>query len=225
LSLPADLWDCYVLTTRQWNHEIRRKRLSVAGRCGGLKAAWRRWHRERAIFERMPEVRRIARRVLHLFSHHIDVEELEQAGYVGLVSAANTYDPRRGAFPPYAYWRVRGEMIDSQKRRTFREAGHASLQSISDAHNGWMPLEIFRSPELAADELLARDEVSDKLDCAVRLLELQPGPHARAFAMHAAGVPAREIARRMGLSSSTTTRAVIREAQQFLAHQLGALGA
>jgi RNA polymerase sigma factor (sigma-70 family) len=172
----------------------------------------------------MPEVQRIARRVRHLFTHHIDIEELEQAGYVGLVSAANTYDPRRGAFAPYSYWRVRGEMIDSQKRRVYREAQYASLHAIEDAHGGWLPPEIDTSPEPLVEDVLARNEVSCRLESAVGLLELRPGPHAQAFAMYAAGVPPREIARRLGLSSPTTTRAVIREAQEFLAHQLEASG-
>jgi RNA polymerase sigma factor (sigma-70 family) len=167
-------------------------------------------------------VRRIARRVRHLFTHHIDIEELEQAGYVGLVSAANTYDPRRGAFAPYSYWRVRGEMIDSQKRRAFREAQHESLDAIADTHGGPPRPQIDVSPAPRVDELLTRDEVSCRLESAVGLLELRQGPHARAFAMHVAGVPPREIARRLGLSSPTTTRAVIREAQEFLAHQLEA---
>ncbi len=42
-------------------------------------------------------------------------------------------NPRVGAFPAYAYWRVRGEM---QKRRTFREATAACNQlfTSSDRH-------------------------------------------------------------------------------------------
>ena len=103
---------------------------------GGRLGAWRRLHRENAIHDCMPEVQRIARRVRLMFTHHIQIDDLEQAGYVGLCSAANTYDPRNGAFAAYAYWRIRGEMIDSQKRRTFREAANVSLQGIAAAHDG-----------------------------------------------------------------------------------------
>jgi RNA polymerase sigma factor (sigma-70 family) len=219
-SLSAALWDCYILTMRQWNHEVRRKRLSIAGRRGGVKSAWRRWHRENAILERMPEVRRLARRVRRLFTHHVDIEELEQAGCVGLVSAANSYDPCAGPFPPYAYWRVRGEMVDSQKRRVFREAAHMSLSAIAEAHDGWLPPEIDTSPEPLIEAVLTRDEVSSGLKSSLELLEVRPGPHGRVFELYAAGVPAREIGWRLGLSSATETRVVIREAQAFLAQQL-----
>jgi hypothetical protein len=61
---------------------------------------------------------------------------------LGLVSAANRYDPRVGAFAPFAYWRIRGEMVDSQKRRAFREAQHLSLDAIAAANDGWLPPEI-----------------------------------------------------------------------------------
>jgi RNA polymerase sigma factor (sigma-70 family) len=223
MSLASALWDCYVLTTRQWNQEVRRKRLSIAGRCGALKANWRRWHRERAIVERMPEVRRLARRVQRMFTHHIQVDDLEQAGYVGLVSAANSYDPAAGPFPAYAYFRVRGEMIDSQKRRTFREAGHVSLHAIAEAHDGWLPPEIDTSPEPLVEAVLTRDEVSRGLKNSLRLLKLRPGPYAPAFVLHADGVPSREIALRLGLPSATETRVVIREAQEFLARELEGL--
>jgi hypothetical protein len=40
-SLAADLWDCYVGTTRQRNQEDTRNRLSANGK----KGMWRRWKR------------------------------------------------------------------------------------------------------------------------------------------------------------------------------------
>jgi DNA-directed RNA polymerase specialized sigma subunit len=58
---------------------------------------------------------------------------------IGLVSAANDYGPAHWAFEPYAYLRVRGAIIDSQKRRGVpREAervarGHCGAAGGMDA--------------------------------------------------------------------------------------------
>jgi RNA polymerase sigma factor (sigma-70 family) len=104
-----------------------RKRLSKQGRRG----AWRRWRREQAIVAQLPTVARVAREVSRMFARHIDVRDLAQAGTIGLVKAANSYDPAAGAFEPYAYFRIRGAIIDSQKRRTYREEAHVSLDSAT----------------------------------------------------------------------------------------------
>ena len=165
--MQSDLWDCFVLALRQQNQALTHVRLSECGRKGGILGAWRRWHRARAIEERMPEVRRIARRVMALFTHHIQLEDLEQSGYLGLVSASNTYTPGKGGFPGYAYWRIRGEMIDSQQRRTFREAQHASLDGIAEAHNGWLPPSIDTSLAPLQDEVAQREQIHEILHAAI----------------------------------------------------------
>lgn len=204
------LWDCYVLRSRELNHALRRARLIEAGRNGGRLGAWRRWHRERAIHERMPEVQRIARRVMQLFTHHIPIEDLEQSGYVGLVSAANTYNPRVGAFANYAYWRVRGEMIDSQKRRTFREAANLSLQGIAEAHDGWLPPALDTCPMPLQDEIAEREQIHRILQNAISAL---PELERRVMRGHLAGDSLSLTARQMG-KSLTWTRAKLAEARE-----------
>jgi RNA polymerase sigma factor (sigma-70 family) len=208
--LRSNLWDCHVLQLRELNQRLRSIRLREAGCKGGRLGAWRRWHRERAIEERMPEVQRIARRVMQLFTHHIPLEDLEQSGYVGLVSAANTYDPRAGAFAAYAYWRVRGEMIDSQKRRTFREAANLSLQGIAEAHDGWLPPALDTCPRPLQDEMAEREEIHRILQRAITAL---PDVERRVLRGHLAGDSLSLTAHHLG-RSLTWTRAKLAEARQ-----------
>src|SRR5438105_15672875 len=47
----------------------------------------------------------------------VDVENLESAGTLGLVEAAQQFDPDRGvAFKSYAYKRIRGAILDELRR-------------------------------------------------------------------------------------------------------------
>lgn len=133
--LATGLWDSYVRQTRDSNRGMRAKELSRAGKRG----AWRRWHRDKQILDLLPMVERIAKNVRWMFAAYIDIRDLKQAGNVGLVAAANAYDPARGAFEPYAWFRVRGAIIDSQKRKVYREELNVSMQAISEAHDGWLP--------------------------------------------------------------------------------------
>lgn len=62
----------------------------------------------------LPLVRQVAEQVhRHLPRHHIDIESLVQSGVVGLLEAAQRYNASRGvAFPDYARYRIRGEIIE-----------------------------------------------------------------------------------------------------------------
>lgn len=42
-----------------------------------------------------------------------EAEDLRQAGAIGVLKAAQKYDPSRGPFQPYARTRIQGEMLDS----------------------------------------------------------------------------------------------------------------
>ena len=59
-----------------------------------------------------PQVKTIARSVKRLLPE-ADFEDLESAGYEGLVQAALRYDPESGvSFATFSHYRVRGSMID-----------------------------------------------------------------------------------------------------------------
>jgi RNA polymerase sigma factor for flagellar operon FliA len=44
--------------------------------------------------------------------HHVSLQDLMQAGYMGLLEAAHKYKPERGPFRPYAKGLIQGRMLD-----------------------------------------------------------------------------------------------------------------
>jgi RNA polymerase sigma factor (sigma-70 family) len=52
-----------------------------------------------------------------------DIEDLKQCGALGLIDAAGKYDPSRGVpFRLYAKVRIRGEIMESVRRRRYKDA-------------------------------------------------------------------------------------------------------
>jgi RNA polymerase sigma factor for flagellar operon FliA len=79
-------------------------------------------------------VKRIAYHVVSRLPAHIEVDDLIQAGMIGLLNAAQNYTPTKGAnFETYAGIRIRGAMLDEARRSnwtprsTFRNAKQVSL--------------------------------------------------------------------------------------------------
>lgn len=71
-------------------------------------------HRERLISEELSTVRFIARKVKERLPKHIELDDLIQAGTVGLIDAAGKFDPsKRVSFKSYAQFRIRGAILDS----------------------------------------------------------------------------------------------------------------
>lgn len=62
-------------------------------------------------------VKRIAYHLLGKMPPHVDVEDLVQAGMIGLMNAAQNYSPNKGAnFETYAGIRIRGAMLDEARK-------------------------------------------------------------------------------------------------------------
>lgn len=62
-------------------------------------------------------VKRIARHVLSRLPSSVQLDDLVQAGLIGLMEAVRMYDPSQGAsFETYATIRVRGAMLDELRR-------------------------------------------------------------------------------------------------------------
>lgn len=73
--------------------------------------------RDQLIIAHLEYVRRIARHLCHEMPQHVDIENLEAAGMLGLVEAAGRYDSQHTTnFQSYAYPRIRGAMIDELRR-------------------------------------------------------------------------------------------------------------
>jgi RNA polymerase sigma factor FliA len=78
-------------------------------------------------------VKRIAYHVVSRLPAHIEVDDLIQAGMIGLLNAAQNFSPTKGAnFETYAGIRIRGAMLDEARRSnwtprsTFRNAKQVS---------------------------------------------------------------------------------------------------
>jgi RNA polymerase sigma factor for flagellar operon FliA len=78
-------------------------------------------------------VKRIAYHVVSRLPSHIEVDDLIQAGMIGLLNAAQNFTPTKGAnFETYAGIRIRGAMLDEARRAnwaprsTFRHAKQVS---------------------------------------------------------------------------------------------------
>ena len=80
----------------------------------GYAAALDASERERLLLEHLPEVRFIARRIHERLPQQVLLEDLVQAGVLGLIDALHRYDPSRHAqLATYARFRIRGAILDS----------------------------------------------------------------------------------------------------------------
>ena len=62
----------------------------------------------------------LARNIAKSLPAHVDFQDLTAYGQIGLVEAANRYDPRIGvSFPTFAYRRIRGAIFDGLRKMTW----------------------------------------------------------------------------------------------------------
>jgi len=78
---------------------------------------------EKLVMEYLPYVKVVVKEIRNRFGSELEAEELEAYGRMGLVDAAMKYDPGYGcSFRTYAYYRVKGAIIDGiRKDRTLRK--------------------------------------------------------------------------------------------------------
>jgi RNA polymerase sigma factor for flagellar operon FliA len=108
-------------------------------------------------------VRHIIGKMVAQLPPGVDVENLESAGALGLVEAANKFDPERGIkFETYAYTRIRGAVLD-ELRRNCPLPQHVleRVAKVRRAYEGLAPGA--SAGELAAAAGLSEDEVADCL--------------------------------------------------------------
>lgn len=123
-------------------------------------------------------VKRIAHHLLCRLPPSIQLDDLLQAGMVGLLEAARHYDEAKGAsFETYAGIRIRGHMLDEVRR------------------NDWVPRSVYRNARMistavrAVENRLGRDakdqEVADELGISIEayheMLSDSVGGHLYAF--------------------------------------------
>lgn len=118
--------------------------------------------RDELIVGHMWLVRHIAGKMAVQLPSEVDADNLESAGMLGLVEAAERFDPTRGVdFKAYAGLRIRGSIIDELRRNCpLPQEMLQKVQLVSKAQQVCTPP--ITAEKLAAETGLTEDEV---LDC------------------------------------------------------------
>ena len=111
--------------------------------------------RQRLLKEQLPQVRSIARRIYERLPRHVSLEDIVQAGVLGLINALHRFDrSKQVQFGSYARFRIRGAILDSLRemdwspRRLRRKA-----RRVEEAHQR-LRMRLGRNPsqpELASE--------------------------------------------------------------------------
>jgi RNA polymerase sigma factor FliA len=128
----------------------------------------------------LPLVRSIARQLFAGLpvGSCLEFEDLLQAGFVGLVSAARNYDPNTPvAFAVYAKPRIRGEILDTLRRLDALPRGLRQWKKQADSVRSDMAAKLLRQPtEEEIGEQLGV-EASELRERTVALLSADPQAH------------------------------------------------
>jgi RNA polymerase sigma factor FliA len=119
--------------------------------------------RDELILAHLPLVRHTVGRLIAHLPNGLDLDNLEAAGVLGLVEAANHFDPERGVrFEVFAAWRIRGAVFD-ELRRNCPLPQHL-LERIAKVRQAYQTLTPPVTVEaLAAETGLEQEEVNDCL--------------------------------------------------------------
>ena len=177
--------------------------------------------RDELILTHMAMVARIARKLSHILPEHLDLRDLIGAGYIGLVEAADAYRPERGPFDHFAYFRVRGAIIDANRRQAYREELNDSIDAWAEtlakrqedrggAGGELSKMHVMRDRSPLPDELAARRDMARALGQAMSEL---PRDEMIILHRHLEGERLRETAVAFGRSVGWT-RAKLKTARE-----------
>lgn len=90
---------------------------------------------DRRVVEHLTLVKRIAYHLISRLPSSIHIDDLTQAGMLGLIDASKNYDPSQGAsFETYAGIRVRGAMLDEVRHADWSPRSlHRKMRQVSEA--------------------------------------------------------------------------------------------
>jgi RNA polymerase sigma factor for flagellar operon FliA len=123
--------------------------------------------RNELVLRELPQVYYVAARIRERLPKQVDMEDLVQAGVIGLLDACRNYDCERDAqFSTFAKHRIRGAILDSLRKldwgsRTLRRKAReiAECAAKLESQLGRHPLE----EEIAADLKMRIDELQSTL--------------------------------------------------------------
>ncbi|MCS7158849.1 MAG: sigma-70 family RNA polymerase sigma factor [Gemmatales bacterium] len=148
-----------------------------------------RQQREELILSHLYLVRHVLGKLAARLPPEIDRENLEAAGILGLVEAAAHFDPRRGVqFKTFAYFRIRGAILDELRRNS--PLSQETLKKLARIRAAYQSLNPPVSLEALAQATgLTLDEVADALAawrlCRMTSLDaFQEAPRHRVVRTH-----------------------------------------
>jgi len=123
--------------------------------------------RNELIMRELPQVYYVATRIRERLPRNVELEDLVQAGVIGLMEACQSYDSTRDAqFATFAKFRIRGAILDSLRRsdwgsRSLRRKGREIASSVArlEANLGRQPME----EEIAAEMHMRLDELQSTM--------------------------------------------------------------
>lgn len=140
----------------------------VGNLSSGMKNYFRNKSTEELIFEHLPLIKYLAGRFAGRLPASLDQEDLVVAGIIGLIEAAQRFDPSRNIqFKTFAEFRIRGAMLDELRNldwvpRSVREKAAKLEKAMIELEN--------RLGRPAEDEEIAK-ELGISLEAYYRLLE------------------------------------------------------
>jgi RNA polymerase sigma factor FliA len=119
--------------------------------------------RNELVMRELPQVYYVAARIRERLPKNVDMEDLVQAGVIGLLEACRNYDQSKDAqFSTFAKFRIRGAILDSLRKldwgsRTLRRKAREISASVVKLESslGRQPFE----EEIAADMHMRLDEL------------------------------------------------------------------
>ena len=110
---------------------------------------------EQLLVQHAELVKRIARHLAARLPSTVDIDDLMQSGMVGLLEAANSFDPSRGAsFATYGSIRIRGAMLDDIRKNDWTPRSvHHKYRKVTDAISA---IEAKAGRHAEADEVAVR---------------------------------------------------------------------
>jgi RNA polymerase sigma factor for flagellar operon FliA len=123
--------------------------------------------RNELVMRELPQVYYVAARIRERLPKQVDMEDLVQAGVIGLLEACRNYDSLKDAqFSTFAKFRIRGAIVDSLRKldwgsRTLRRRGREINSTVAKLESslGRQPLE----EEIAADMQMSLDELQSTM--------------------------------------------------------------
>lgn len=120
--------------------------------------------RDQLIEQYLPLVRHIAARLPVTLPASLDKDDFYSAGLIGLLHAATTFDPTRGAsFKTFAYTAIRGTILDEVRKHDPVPRSRRDRLRKMDRANSTLWSELGREPSLI--------ELAETLDCSASDLD------------------------------------------------------